>query len=153
MTENKLPYYSRFDTPILENRLHKAIFNGRTLKVKKLLVEGYNVYETTSKNETSLFLAIALDHTDIANLIIDIYEQDLDELTSYFETLEIETNFWIKETIFIAYGAKQIDFVKKRAIKLRVSDPRQYYSVEKHKGLIIMLKETNYSNQRFFGFH
>lgn len=142
--ELKLPYYNRYDTPKLENRIQKAVFNGRATKVKQLLQNGHNLYETTNINESTLFMAIAQDHLDIANALIDIYEQDLKKVAQHFQSFGITSKFWVTETMLIAYGKDHTDFVKKLAMKLNVNDPVQYHHSGK-KGLIILLKESNYS--------
>lgn len=122
--------------------LNKAIFDGSVDKVQRLIEANENVYKTTVADDSILFLAIALEHTTIANLLIDILERDLEVLKRFFENHKIPNNFWLNEATYIIYGSEHIRLVKEITGNLLVDNPADMLN-NNTKGLILMLKPSN----------
>lgn len=141
MSESKptiQPYYSKYDTPEPATRFQKAVFNGRTIKIKKLMASGENVYETTNLDESPLFLAIVRDHPVIVNQILDIYEEDLLFVRQFFQ---INYNIdWKQRTpVYIGHGSDHIDKVKELSIGMEISPD---HSDDDVRSMIILLKSS-----------
>lgn len=128
----------------IPTELHKAIFNGRFEKFQTLIAEGHNIYETTDREETLLAVAIKRKHTEIATILIDKLEEDLQVVEAFFLSLEIENKFWLRERILIAFGQEHVNIVKEMSADLQVLDPKTMMDKKKH-GLIVILKETGTS--------
>lgn len=100
------PYYGKWDTPKPQNRFQRAVFNGRTTKVKDLIASGENVYVTTDLDESPLFISIVRDHTAVVNQILDIYEEDLQFVRQFFE--KNHNIVWTQQPVFVAHGSDNI---------------------------------------------
>lgn len=129
------PYYSKWDTPELRSKFHKAVFNGRTTKVAALIAAGENVYASTDKDESPLFIAIARDHQLIVKQILDIYEEDLNFVRHFFQSRHnIE---WTQRTVFIGHGPDHIGLVKELSTGMEILSD---HSLNAKQGIIILLK-------------
>lgn len=134
------PYYSKWDTPKLQSRFHRAVFNGRTAKVKDLIASGENVYATTDLDESSLFISIARDHLPIANQILDVYESDLEFVKQIF--LQKYGRHWREQEVFVAHGENNICSVNELAVGMEVLQANGSPSDEMQT-MVILLKSYN----------
>ncbi|KAG4070039.1 hypothetical protein HA402_013699 [Bradysia odoriphaga] len=129
------PYYSKYDTPKPQNRFQRAVFNGRTAKVKDLISSGENVYVTTDLDESPLFMSIVRDHIAIANQILDVYEDDLQFVRQFFA--KKHSIVWSDGPVFVAYGTDNISLVDELSAGMEVLSDDGPDSV---KTMVILLK-------------
>lgn len=129
------PYYGKWDTPKLQNRFQRAVFNGRTSKVTDIIALGENVYVTTDLDESPLFISIVRDHTSIVHQILDIYEEDLRFVRQFFKkTHNIE---WTQRPVFIAHGPDNICLVNQLSAGMEVLPD---HCLDDTRTMVILLK-------------
>lgn len=131
------PYYNKWDTPKPQNRFQKAVFNGRSTKVNKLLVSGENIYVSTNTDESPLFMAIVRDHQAIVNQILDIYEEDLLFVRQFFQSRH-NIN-WKQRLVFVAYGPDHCAVVEQLSTGMEIlPDP----CPDEVRSMVILLKAS-----------
>lgn len=138
--------YGCYSSPSLDTSFQKAVYNGRFEKVKEIIrKEEDNIYRSSDdSDESNLFIAIARDHIDVANLLLDIYEHDLRAVENFFLKININKSFWIRETISLAFGNEHIKLVKDLVGHLSIQTASEMVK-QNRKGLILLLKTNNLS--------
>ncbi|XP_037042478.1 uncharacterized protein LOC119078868 [Bradysia coprophila] len=131
------PYYSKYDTPKPQNRFQRAVFNGRTAKVKDLICSGENVYVTTDLDESPLFISIVRDHISIANQILNVYEDDLQFVRQFFA--KKHNTIWVEGPVFVAHGTDNVSLVHELSAGMEVLPDDGPDSM---KTMVILLKSS-----------
>ena len=120
---------------ISRNTLHKYLIREKPDEkiLQELAKNEACIYEQTIYGQSSFFLAIAKQKTEVIKKLVEIYEKD-------FEVLK--TNGYTNDTaVLIAFGANDVKFFEGKLAKLSADQS----SDEK---VLILIKETNESVAR-----
>lgn len=127
--------------------LQLAATKGDLSLVKELLQSNgaLNIYATNAKDEALLADVIRAGQPDVAQLLLDVYEADLNTVTQFFRQqrpIDGASQFWLTAKILVACGNELCDAVESLVTEtMRL--PHVIGEPSTRRGLVVLLKRDH----------